>query len=92
MGEEYDDNSGSARALKIDSDDNIYAIYGTKGAIVKIDSAGGEKWTNDSTNSNNAQMNDLQLVSDGIVIAGHRYGDASDIDPNGCRGDGCGGI
>jgi len=59
MGTEYDDNSGSARALKIDSSDNIYAIYGTKGAVVKINSSGTEQWTNDSTNGNNAQMNDL---------------------------------
>jgi hypothetical protein len=42
MGTEYDYNSGSARALKIDSDSNIYAIYGTKGAVVKIDNTGEE--------------------------------------------------
>lgn len=59
MGTEYDYNSGSARALKIDSSDNIYAIYGTKSAIVKLSSSGSETFTNDSTNSETAQMNDL---------------------------------
>jgi hypothetical protein len=42
MGTEYDENSGSARALKIDSNDLIYAIYGTKGAIVNLNSSGAE--------------------------------------------------
>jgi len=41
MGTEYDDNSGSARALKIDSNDLIYAIYGTKGALVSLASSSG---------------------------------------------------
>ena len=62
---------GSAKAIRVDSSDNIYAIIGGKSGLVKLNSSGAEQWHNATTTG--VQMNDLEIVSDGIVLAGHRY-------------------
>jgi len=63
---------GAAKALRVDSSDNIYAILGVKGAVVKLNSAGAEQFKSQAL-QDGVQLNDLEVVSDGIVLTGHRY-------------------
>ena len=67
-GTEY---SGSAKALRVDSSDNIYFVAGTASAVIKIDKNGNEVWKTGQLDSK-AQMNDLELASDGLVVVGHK--------------------
>jgi hypothetical protein len=61
---------GSAKAIRVDSSDNIFFIGGKDG-LVKITSAGAESLTVESVDST-CQFNDLEVNSDGsIVLAGH---------------------
>ena len=63
--------SGSAKAIRVDFEDNIYAIIGTTSGLIKLNSSGAKQWHYATTKD--VQMNDLEIVSDGIVLAGHRY-------------------
>lgn len=74
---------GSARSLRIDSSDNVYAIVGTASSMVKLNGSGVEQWVKYDTTEDKVQMNDLELVSDGIILAGHRYVTLTD-EPNNC--------
>jgi hypothetical protein len=61
---------GSAKAMRIDSDDNIFLIMGLS-IVVKLDSSGEEEWNTGSFEA--IQFNDLELASDGLVAVGHKY-------------------
>ena len=74
---------GSAKALRVDSSDNVYAAIG-HGAVVKLDSAGEEVWKTDEYAA--TQINDVELASDGVVAVGHTY----DSQKKGCWFSGCG--
>lgn len=67
---------GSTRSLRVDSSDNIYAISGATCNLVKLASDGSLTWDSGDTLNANGQMNDLEVVSDGVVIVGHIYGTA----------------
>jgi hypothetical protein len=66
------DYAGSAKALRVDSSDNVFSIMGTKSAAVKLDSAGAEQWATGQLDAN-AQMNDIEVASDGVVLVGQKY-------------------
>ena len=66
-GESY---RGSAKAMRIDSEDNIYVIMGLS-MVAKLDSSGQEEW-NTGTFDESIQLNDLELASDGLVLVGHK--------------------
>lgn len=67
---------GSTRSLRVDSSDNVYAISGSTCNLTKLSSDGSLSWETGDTLNSNGQMNDLEVVSDGVVIAGHIYGTA----------------
>lgn len=64
---------GSAKALRVDSSDGVIAIAGTKSSVIKLKSDGTEDWKSGQLDKN-AQMNDLEIASDGYVLVGHEYG------------------
>lgn len=72
--------------MRVDSSDNVFAIAGTKTAAVKLSSTGSETWKTGQLDSG-AQMNDIELASDGVVVVGHKY---STTKSTGCGGDTCG--
>jgi len=61
--------TGSAKALRVDSSDNVFAIAGTKSAAIKLSSSGAETWATGQLDAN-SQMNDIELTSDGLVLVG----------------------
>ena len=64
------DKTGSAKAIRVDSSDNIFFIGGKDG-FVKLTSAGAESLKVSSVDES-AQFNDLEVNSDGsIALAGH---------------------
>jgi len=78
---------GSAKAIRVDSSDNIYTIVGKSG-VAKLTSSGTEIW---KTNTDETyQLNDLEVNSDSsIVLTGLIYG----TQKKRCRGkNGCGTI
>jgi hypothetical protein len=67
---EGDSFRGSAKAMRIDSNDNIFILVGLS-MVAKLDSSGEEVWITD--NDEAVQLNDLELASDGLVAVGHMY-------------------
>lgn len=68
---------GSAKAIRVDSSDNVYAVVGAKSAAVKLSSSGSEVWKSGQLDKD-SQMNDLELASDGLVLVGHKYSNQSE--------------
>ena len=60
-------------------------------AAVKLSSAGALTWVSKQLDTN-AQMNDLELASDGLVLVGHQYGKQDEADGWNCWFEPCGTI
>ena len=71
------DYSGSAKAIRIDSSDNIYAVVGKKAAAIKLRRSGTEVWKTGQLDAK-AQMNDIELATDGLVLVGQKYSKQSE--------------
>lgn len=78
--------AGSARAIRIDGSDQVFASVGTGSAVIKLSSAGSIVWRSGQIDST-VQTNDLELVAadGGIVLVGHQFGSTM----TGCVGTGC---
>lgn len=66
-----EENKGTVRSVKVDSSDNVYGVFGGENTLVKLDSSGTEEWNTGFGLSNNAQLNDLVLTDDGVILVGH---------------------
>lgn len=78
--------TGSAKAVRIDSSDNVYGLVGSGSWLVKLTSTGTKDWDTGTNLKDYGQMNDLEIVTDGIVMTGHSYGTTNEN----CWGSGCG--
>jgi hypothetical protein len=70
-----DGRQGNAKAIKIDANDNIFAVagMGTATTLYKFNSAGKEQWSTGS-NYDNMQLNDLVINTDGtMAMVGHTF-------------------
>jgi hypothetical protein len=79
---------GSAKMMRVDSDDNVFAILGTSTKVVKLDKSGNliaeSEKLDDAT-----QLTDLELLDDGgVILIGLKFYPIS----KGCHGDGCSSI
>lgn len=76
--------AGSAKALRVDSSDNVFAIACTKSCVIKLNGSGTEVWKTGQIDSA-IQSNDLEIATDGVVLVGHRYSTSS----TGCDNSSC---
>ena len=64
--------SGSAKAIRVDSQDNIFVLAGIRIAAIKLSSSGSELWNTGELDAA-AQMNDLEHAPDGgLVLTGQK--------------------
>lgn len=87
--------TGSAKSLRIDSSDNVNFIncMYTGCTVYQLSSTGSETWNTGSTFKGegvHVQMNDLTLVSDGLVIVGQEGTLSEEYGCNRSLGGGCG--
>ena len=63
---------GSAKAIRVDSQDDVFVLAGTKSAAIKLSSSGSELWKTGQLDGA-AQMNDLEHAPDGgLVLTGQK--------------------
>jgi hypothetical protein len=77
---------GSAKSIRVDSSDNVFGLVSAGATLVKLTSTGTKDLDTGTALSTYGQMNDLELVSDGIVMTGHTYS----MSTENCWGTGCG--
>lgn len=77
---------GSTKSIRVDSDDNTFGLVGAGAILVKLTSTGTNEWDTGTTLADYGQMNDLELVSDGIVMTGLIIS----LSTENCWGSGCG--
>jgi len=75
---------GSAKMMRVDSEDNVYAILGTDANVVKLDKY-GKVVAKSKELAKTSQITDLELVDGGVVLVGLKFYPITED----CHGDGC---